>query len=199
MFSCRLVTKLDPGFMLLPGAIIGESAFDGVHKGMQILRAKSDDAGALTEIALTAKRHWGYPERWIESWRDAFTIDSQFIVSHETYAAVVEGRLVGFYALGRKESRLHLQHMWVLPMAMGRGVGRSLFHHALERAQALRFREFEIESDPNAEGFYQRMGARGVGTSIHELEQGRRELPVLIYEFDHALRLQNRKPNSYQV
>jgi len=173
------------------------------HKGMQILRAKPDDAGALSEIAFTAKRHWGYPEPWIESWRDALTIDPQFIVSHETYAAVVEGRPVGFYALDRKESRLHLQHMWVLPRAMGRGVGRSLFHHALERTQALGFRELEIESDPNAEGFYQRMGARRVGTSIHEVEQGWRELPVLIYEFDLATQSERcnarQQPNSKKL
>src|SRR5271155_5328954 len=127
---------------------------------MQILRAKPYDAGALTEIAFASKRHWGYPEPWNESWRDALTIDPQFIISHETYAAVVEECCVGFYALGRKESRLELLHMWVLPRAVGQGVGRSLFNHALGRTRALGFRVLEIESDPNAEGFYQRMGAR---------------------------------------
>jgi hypothetical protein len=50
----------------------------------------------------------------------------------------------------------------------------------------LGFRELEIESDPNAEGFYQRMGARRAGTSIHEGQQGRRELPILIYELAPA-------------
>ena len=62
--------------------------------------------------------------------------------------------------------RMDLLHLWVLPEAMRRGVGRSLFSHALERARNLGFRELEIESDPNAEGFYQRMGAQRVGTSV---------------------------------
>ena len=61
--------------------------------------------------------------------------------------------------------RMDLLHLWVLPEAMGRGVGRSLFRHALERARILGFRELEIESDPNAEGFYRRIGAHRVGTS----------------------------------
>ena len=121
----------------------------------------------------------------MESWRDVLTVKPEFFVSHETYAAVVDGQTVGFYALDRKDGRLDLLHMWVLPDWMGRGVGRSLFYHAVERTKALGFRKLEIESDPNAEGFYQRLGARRVGISIHTVEQQQRELPVLIYEIDH--------------
>jgi GNAT superfamily N-acetyltransferase len=149
---------------------------------VQILRAKSDEAATLTEIAFAAKRHWGYPDRWMESWRDLLTIKPEFIASHETYAAIIDRRLVGFYALGRKDGRMHLLHLWVLPDWMGRGVGRALFHHALERTKTLGFRELEIESDPNAEGFYLHLGARRAGASIKELDGQKRELPILIYE-----------------
>lgn len=147
-----------------------------------IVRAKPDDAAMLTDIAFAAKRHWGYPERWIESWRDVLTVRPEFIASHETYAAVFDGRIVGFYALGRKDDRLVLLHMWVPPEAMGQGVGRSMFLHGLERTRKLGCRELEIESDPNAEGFYQHMGAHRVGVSVKELDGQRRELPILIYE-----------------
>jgi GNAT superfamily N-acetyltransferase len=126
---------------------------------VQILRANPNEAATLTEVAFASKRHWGYPERWIESWRDMLTVTPGFIATHETYAAVVDGRAVGFYALGRKGDRLELLHMWVLPAATGCGVGRALFLHALERMQALGFQELEIESDSNAEGFYRRLGA----------------------------------------
>ncbi len=153
---------------------------------MHITRARPDDAATLTEIAFAAKQHWGYPMAWIESWRDVLTVRPEFIAGHETYAAIDEGRAIGFYALGRKGDRMDLLHLWVLPEAMGRGVGRSLFSHALERARFLGFRELEIESDPNAEGFYQRMGAHRVGTSSKVLAGHNRELPVLVYEFDHA-------------
>jgi N-acetylglutamate synthase-like GNAT family acetyltransferase len=149
---------------------------------VQILRAKTDDASTLTEVAFAAKRHWGYPEQWIESWRDLLTIRPEFIASHETHEAIVDNRIVGFYALERKERRMDLLHLWVLPDWMGRGVGRSLFQHALERAKVLGVRELEIESDPNAEGFYKRMGARRIGASIKDLDGQKRELPILIYE-----------------
>jgi hypothetical protein len=65
---------------------------------------------------------------------------------------------------------------------MGQGIGRSLFLHAVDRAKHLGFKKLEIESDPNAEGFYLRMGARRVGLNASEVAGHRRELPVLVYE-----------------
>jgi GNAT superfamily N-acetyltransferase len=149
---------------------------------MHLARAKPDDAAALTEIALAAKRHWGYPQDWMESWREALTVRPEFIRDHETYKTVANDRAIGFYALGRKGDRLELVHFWVLPDAMGQGVGRCLFSHALERARDSGFQELEIESDPNAEGFYERMGAHRIGTNTRVLEGQARELPVLVYE-----------------
>jgi len=147
-----------------------------------IVRAKPDDAAVLTDIAFAAKRHWGYPERWIEQWRDILTFRPEFIAKHETCKAIIDGRTVGFYALDRRDDRLHLLHLWVLPGAMGQGIGRSLFAHVLERMRELGCRELEIESDPNAEGFYCRMGARRIGASIKQLDGQPRQLPILIYE-----------------
>ena len=37
----------------------------------------------------------------------------------------------------------------------------------------------EIEADPNAEGFYLRMGARRVGENVYEIEGQRRVLPLM--------------------
>ena len=151
---------------------------------IHIVPAKPADAETLTEIAFSAKRHWGYSERWIEHWRDALTVRPETIASNETYVAVIEGRIVGFYALESKNDKLELMHMWVLPAEMRRGVGRSLLLHAGGRAKALGFSKLEIESDPNAEEFYLRLGARRVASRIRDVDGHRRELPVLIYEVD---------------
>ena len=39
-----------------------------------------------------------------------------------------------------------------------------------------------IESDPNAEGFYLKMGATRAGENVYELEGKERALPVMIVE-----------------
>jgi GNAT superfamily N-acetyltransferase len=149
---------------------------------MQILRAKAEDAATLTEIAFSAKRHWGYPEQWIENWRHVLTIQPELIARHETHTAFVEGEPIGFYSLVCELGRMRLEHLWVLPEAMRRGVGRALFFHAVERVRALGFETLEIESDPNAAGFYQRVGAQRARTTVTDLEERYRELPVFVYD-----------------
>ena len=151
-----------------------------------IIRATAADADALTDIAFAAKRHWGYPEAWIESWRKLLTIRPEFIATHEIYVATRNDARVGFYGLELKDDKVDLLHMWVLPHAMGQGVGRCLFIHAVKRTKELRFLRLEIESDPNAERFYLRMGARRVGSRACEFGKQRRELPNLRYQIDAA-------------
>jgi hypothetical protein len=36
------------------------------------------------------------------------TVKPEFVASHETFAAVMDGQMVGFYALGQKDGRLDL-------------------------------------------------------------------------------------------
>ena len=149
---------------------------------MQIVRAHPRDAATLTNIAIEAKRHWGYSEKWMASWREVLTIRSEQIEVDEVYCATDVGEIMGFYALHRDRDILRLEHLWVLPQRMRRGVGRALFEHSVERTRALGFRSLHIESDPNAEGFYQHMGARRVGMNMTQLDGQHRELPLLIYE-----------------
>ena len=150
---------------------------------MKIVRAKPEDAAALTEIAFAAKRHWGYPERWIEIWRDILTVTPALVAANPTFSAIEDDRVVGFSSL-TIEPRPDLTHLWVLPRAMGRGFGRALFERIVEQGKALGFSSFEIEADPNAESFYLHLGAKRVGTSVTELEGERRELPLLRYQME---------------
>jgi GNAT superfamily N-acetyltransferase len=146
---------------------------------LEIRHAKPEDAEALTEIAHAAKRHWGYPEDWIESWGDVLTMRPEFIAGNVSYCAVEDNRLVGFYVLTMENDGLRLDHLWILPRAMHRGIGRALFEHAAGEAKRAGNSLLKIEADPNAEGFYKRMGAVRVGTSFSEACGQRRELPLL--------------------
>jgi ribosomal protein S18 acetylase RimI-like enzyme len=148
---------------------------------MQIVRAKPEDAETLTHIAHAAKRHWNYPERWIEAWRDILTMRPEFIAANVAFCAMEDDNVVGFYVLTTEGDGIHLDHLWILPAAMHRGIGRALFEHAANQARVAGFDLIKIEADPNAEGFYKRMGTQRVGTSVSEVEGQKRELPLMEY------------------
>lgn len=145
----------------------------------EIVRAKPEDAATLTEIAHAAKRHWGYPEPWIAAWKDTLTMRAEFIGTNIAYLAVENERPVGFYVLTKEPDGAHLDHLWIVPDSMRRSIGRALFEHAAAQARQSGFDSIKIEADPNAEGFYKRMGAVRVGMSLGEVEGVRRELPLM--------------------
>jgi GNAT superfamily N-acetyltransferase len=150
--------------------------------GIEIGRASPGDAEALTRIAFASKRYWGYPERWISRWSAALTITPEFVRDNGVYAAVAGGEPIGFYALSGTGNEVELEHLWVSTAWIGSGVGRLLFEHAMDSATSRGARHVEIEADPNAEGFYLRMGARRVGENVYEIEGQRRALPRMVVE-----------------
>ncbi len=156
---------------------------------LTIRHAEPEQAAGLTEIAFAAKRHWGYPESWIESWREDLTITSEFIERHEVYAAIEHDALAGFYALVTSEGKTELDHLWVLPELIGKGIGRQLLNHALDRAASVGVTVIEIVSDPNAEGFYLKAGAAKIGEVISEIEGKARILPRLILQIPNRRHL----------
>lgn len=147
-----------------------------------IRRASPEDANTLTQIALDAKRHWGYPEHWIEHWEADLTVSPEFIRDNHVYVYEREGDVLGFYALCVSGNKAELEHMWVTPAAIGTGIGKELFLDAMERAAALEVREIEISADPNAAGFYERMGASQIGETDGSIEGQVRTLPRLRIE-----------------
>ena len=137
----------------------------------------------MTALAFAAKQHWGYPDHWIEAWRDDLTFTPEFVADHPVFVVVDgENALVACYALvpsGGPE--IQLEHVWVHPSRIGQGLGRRLFEHAAEKARSLGGEALLIDSDPNAEAFYRRMGAERVGALRADMDGQHRELPQFRY------------------
>ena len=146
---------------------------------MKIRRAEESDSEELTRIAHESKRHWGYPERWIELWREDLTLSPEFIAGNEVYLAEDGGEALGCHGLIAGTPNWTLEHFWVRPSAMGKGVGRQLFEHARSLAAGAGASLVEIDADPNAEPFYVRMGAVRVGEIRSEVDGQPRVRPLL--------------------
>jgi GNAT superfamily N-acetyltransferase len=147
---------------------------------VSIRRADPSEAEGLTSLAHAAKRHWGYPEAWIAQWRRVLTVSAQDVERLQVFVVAQAEQLLGFYALDCAGALASLEHLWVLPTHLGQGLGAALLRHAMLRARQLGARAIEIESDPDAEGFYRRLGAERVGQVPAPMEgQPDRVLPLL--------------------
>lgn len=146
---------------------------------VQIVRAEPADAVPLTLVTIASKAHWGYPQAWMEKWAGQLTLTPDYVQQAVVFKAVCDARLAGYYALLPRSGFGWLDNLFILPEFIGRGVGRSLFEHALSQCRLLGLTRMEWASDPHAAGFYTRMGARHMRDSPGDFD---RRLPVFSIE-----------------
>lgn len=149
-----------------------------------IRRARPDEADALSSLIQRSKAHWGYDPALLEAWRPDLTLDPATIAESPVYCAedALTGAITGvshFYPLNDEED--YLDHLFVEPAAIGRGVGAALWRHAVSWAASRGAHAIVVVADPNAQPFYERMGAVVVGWDESAITPGRR-LPRMRYE-----------------
>jgi ribosomal protein S18 acetylase RimI-like enzyme len=151
----------------------------GVGATPRVRPAREADGAALTSLARRSKAAWGYPESWLTEWESALTLAPAYLREHEVFVAELNDEAVGVVALEVGPGGAEIGHLWVAPEHQGRGVGRTLMERAVARAGELGQASIRIESDPNARGFYERLGAIPEGKVEAPVAGQSRWLPVL--------------------
>ncbi|MGI9431250.1 MAG: GNAT family N-acetyltransferase [Myxococcota bacterium] len=150
---------------------------------MKIRPAIAEDARALSSLALRSKAHWGYTEDELEIFADELTLDPSELESRSAHVIEDAGTPLGFYTLLEQPTGdLELEHLFVEPGSLRRGVGSRLLRHALRAAGERGFTTISVVSDPNATGFYRAHGAalvEQIPSSIPGRSIPRLMLPVL--------------------
>src|SRR5918996_5091187 len=120
---------------------------------ISIRRVIPKEADVLTQIAISAKAYWAYPECWMEIWRPQLTFSPEYFEGNESWVAVNGAKPIAFYTLQEKNGNAWLENLWVLPEYIGKGVGNLLFLHAIGLARQHGYQNLQLGADPNAAGF----------------------------------------------
>lgn len=108
--------------------------------------------------------------------RDELTLTpAQLAATPARYAvARLDGALAGYGGIEPVATvTWELEALFVEPALIGRGVGKRLFVHLAMLAAARGARTLRIQSDPNAAGFYARVGAVRAGELESAIVRGR--------------------------
>jgi GNAT superfamily N-acetyltransferase len=129
-----------------------------------IRRARPEEAEAISRLALESKAHWAYSKAELAVFRAELTFSPPDLELGHAHVLEEGDRLLGFYMLsGLGAARAELDHVFVDPEALGRGVGAALFRHACALAANSRCTDLYVRSDPNAAGFYRALGCDFTG------------------------------------
>jgi len=154
----------------------------------RILRlAKTAECGSLSALALRSKAYWGYDPHFLQACREELTVHPAAAAAGRVVVLVEEDTPLGFYALspGERRDEAEISLLFVEPAAIGRGIGRALWDHAVAKARAEGLTRLKVLSDPFALGFYRAVGATLSGkirSGVRARDGSDRCLPVLHYE-----------------
>ncbi len=126
---------------------------------LKLRRATPADADALTEIMMKAKASWGYSNVQMAKIRELYHVRPDGLAPGRGLIASLDGTPVAYSIVeAQEDGALLLDHLFVLPEAQGRGIGKLLLRRAEDAARARGLKRLVLESDAHAERFYQRHG-----------------------------------------
>jgi GNAT superfamily N-acetyltransferase len=132
--------------------------------------AQDSDFKTLTDIAFAAKRHWNYPDKYYEIWKDELTITKEYINENLVFKAIHSDTVLGFYSIVENKTDLlvneifvkkgfWLEHIFLRPEYHKMGAGRCMIEHAKTISKNNDISNLLIFADPFAKGFYDKIGA----------------------------------------
>ncbi|CAG9613616.1 hypothetical protein BACCIP111899_02835 [Bacillus rhizoplanae] len=147
---------------------------------MIVRKALLEEAKELSNLALASKATWNYSEEFILACKEDLTITEQYIKNNYVYILEEKQEIIGFFSFQRKEVD-SLDFLYLHPNYKGKGYGRILWESVVQKAEELEIKSFTIDSDPNAKGYYVKMGAKQIG-EIPSTVFKNRILPLLRYD-----------------
>lgn len=145
---------------------------------MQIEKANSKDDEILTEITKKSKAHWGYSDEQMKIWSELLTIPQEYIQTKSVYKLLIAHKTVGYYAFFfEDEYTIKLDNLFILPEYIGKGFGRVLMNDFLTIIKKTKATKISLDSEPNAEMFYTKLGFVRVGQIATSIKD--RYLPIM--------------------
>lgn len=128
----------------------------------------------LWELAFRSKAYWQYPMAYLEAAREHLKLTALQIGEGWGEIAVdSQNRWLGYYFILPKAFECQLEHLWVEPDFIRKGIGQKLLDQAIQSVKRAGFLDtIRVFSDPKAEGFYLKNGFIRVGEKPSKVEGG---------------------------
>lgn len=150
----------------------------------------------MTGISFASKGYWGYPREFFDIWARELTITPEYIQKNDVVVFEMDGVLTGYYAVVdlqddvwisgvRLSKGFWLDHMFVEPLSIRKGIGTRLFDHLKRKCVARGIVELGILADPRSRGFYEKMGCEYQYDYPSTIKN--RTTPFLLLEINDAI------------
>ncbi len=145
---------------------------------MKIEKALKADHKELTELTKESKAFWGFSQEQIEKWSEELTITEDYLKKNEVYKLTINGKIIGYFSFFEIEKNVaKLDNIFILPEFIGQGYGEVLMNDFLVKVKEKGLKKVRLDSEPKAEGFYQKFGFEVIGKLKSSIKN--RYLPIM--------------------
>lgn len=143
-------------------------------------RATEKDSELLSNTAFQSKKHWKYSKEQMKLWKEELTISKSYVSENKVFI-INDGQMyVGFIALVFKKDYIEIDHFWLVPEFIGKGMGTEIFRFIKKVGIENGYKFLQLTSEPHANGFYSKMG----GKIIHSKESKIKNRFLCVFEFE---------------
>lgn len=146
-----------------------------------IRNADPSEVADVNQLMLRSKASWGYSAEFMRAAEPFLVEDEEYIRTHWNLVMEVDGVMGGYISLKDHGDSIELDNLFLEPDLIGEGYGKYLWEHILEFSRAKGYKTLWLISDPNAAGFYVKMGAKQVGERVSNVDP-ERMLPKFEYD-----------------
>ena len=134
------------------------------ESNLKYIDASTDDAQFLTETAFQSKKIWGYSDEQIYLWKDDLEISEDYILQNKVMKVFDNNIFIGFFALKFERSQPpEIDHLWLQPQFLRKSYGTIIFKYITEYLSEQGFSKITLVAEPNAKGFYEKLGGKIIG------------------------------------
>ena len=125
---------------------------------LKIRRAQPSDADAARELIGRSMAVWEKPSGYLDEAIALISLSPEDIERDESWVLDDGMQIVGFLRVSVSGTDAEIEELHLEPAWIGRGLGRRLFEHAVERSRAVGAERLVWSTDRYALGFYLVMG-----------------------------------------
>lgn len=145
---------------------------------MEIINAAISDHEILTTITKKSKAYWGFSEDILKEWEHLLTVTPDYIEKNAVFKLIQNDQIIGYYSyFSIDEETIKLDNIFILPEFIGKGFGKMLMNHFLEKIFQSDISKITLDAEPNAEKFYKNFGFETVGQLESSIKD--RYLPIM--------------------
>jgi GNAT superfamily N-acetyltransferase len=121
----------------------------------------------INELIARSKAHWSWPQGYLEMALPLHTITPEYLRSNHCFEVLdAHNKLIAFVSIVVGSARVVLDNLWVTPELIGNGIGRRTCGRVFQLAREQGWTELWVLPDPQAEGFYVKMGFSDIGEQV---------------------------------